>query len=180
MTTDKTIKELAEELGTNKAVVYRIIQKLGLQESEHSRTLANTSPNTTENTKTNTPKYYDENAQEAIKNEFSRRGERAQSKSEPNTREHPGEHSANARKHQSEHQANTELEKALHGQIETLQSEVSHLRETVDQQAETIRELTSLLHREQELRASNLLIESNHKQGFFSRLLSRNKKKGEE
>lgn len=173
MNNDKTIKAIAEELGTNKAVVYRIIQKLGLQESEHSRTLANTIPNT----KANTAKYYDENAQEAIKNEYLRRGERAQSNSEPNTREHPGEHSPNAREHYTEYQANTELIKALHEQIDALQSEVEHLRETTESQAETIRELTSLLHREQELRASTLLIESKHKQGFFARLLSRNKNK---
>lgn len=170
--TDKTIKAIAEELGTNKAVIYRIIQKLGLNESEHSRTLANDAPNT----KANTAKYYDETAQEAIKTEYLRRGERVPSNSEPNTREHLTEHPENARERSAEHQANTELIKTLREQIEALQSEIEHLRANNDKQAETITELTALLSREQELRAHNLMIESKAKQGFFARLLSRTKR----
>lgn len=154
----RSIRDISKELGTDKNVVYRIIKKLGIRPStpEHSTSA-------TASTKANSTKYYCADDVSKIIEEFHRT--------------HP-EHSENAREcteNARERSEDTDIIRVLESQIDLLQSQIKALQETNTKQAETISDLTELLHREQELRASRLVIESNTKKGFFARLLSRNK-----
>lgn len=156
----KTIKQIAESIGTDKNVIYRIIKKLDIPEHSASDR---------ERSGANTARYYDDTAIEQIRTEYNR----MHPEQDASTREHI----RNDRERSGAPDASTDdIVSVLRAQIASLTRQIESQNETIRHQDATIDRLTGLLEHEQELTKAHLLITANSKDGFFKRLTARIKK----
>lgn len=178
-----TIRDIANQLGTDKNVVYRIIKKLDIapstrehsaNASEHSRTL-----------KANAPKYYDPEIVNIVKTELERmRADKTTDNAEhsESTREHSAntsEHFSSTREHSRTPEPNTELIDVLRAQIDGLNRQIEMQAATISHHEETISNLTALLAHEQELNKAQLLLTASTKRSIWAKLTDKFKKNEE-
>lgn len=147
---DRTVKEIAKSLGTNKNVVYRIIDKYHLEPVPSSEDGANQA------------KRYSDDDYFTIKTEF----QKLQTK-----------HQENARNDSQDDGLSPTIElllRAKDDEIDRLRAENDRLHAQVEKLTTALQQeqhnMSEFVKHEQTLRAMTLSIEANHKPGFFERL----------
>ena len=171
-----TIREIAQELGTDKNVIYRLIKKLDISPStrEHSANAREHS----RAPKANAAKYYDKEAVEAIITEYSKRNAETTANTSERSRTLADEKTS-ARANTCEHSrtlANDELINTLKAQIDNLNEQIKNQNETIKHHEKTIDNLTELLAHEQEINKAQLMISAANKPSLLERITGKFKR----